>query len=867
MARTNSRKGSFAGRFFGFLGKTIGTVLLICVIGFIIFACIFTAYLRNYLMPQVSFSLDSFRLNQTSVIYYQDRDTGNYETLQNLYGDENRIWASYQEIPTNLIYATVAIEDKRFFEHHGVDWLRTMRASANLFMGSSNTTYGASTLTQQLVKNLTNDDEVTVRRKLVEIFRALEMEKQYSKNEIMEWYLNTIYLGEQAYGVRTASYAYFGKDVSELDLAQCASLIAITNNPSIYDPYISDYTREKNRERQLNILYEMLDQGYISEAEYQEARNEELVFVYANSSSEDGDGSDSGYYSYFVDQVIRDVVNDLAEATGYETEVISRMILGGGYQIYSTIDVDVQEAAEEVYENLENIPETDSAYQQLQSGIVIIDNDTGDISAIVGGVGEKTGSLTFSRATQSLLSPGSTIKPLSVYGPALNLGLITPASVYDDTPFTFGSNAWPKNENETYAGLTNVLTAMKQSTNTIAVKVLDDLSLDYAYSYAVNEMQLNSLVDAYDLNGVEYTDKSYWSLALGGMVQGVTIRKMAAAYASIENQGTYREARTYTKVLDSEGNVVLDNTQNSRDILSQKAAYYLTYMMQETVESGTGTEAKVPNMATAGKTGTTSDDKDRWFAGYTPYYTAVVWCGFDDPQEIVLTDESIDNPACVLWNKVMTRVNSGKTAASFLRPTDIIEVQVCADSGMLPTEWCTRDLRGDRTITIQLASEDVPISYCDKHIEKNICEAQGADGEPVYHLAGANCSKRGGTVAAYGLLNYSRQFPLGNIVVTDQQYCVGYFVKKTGYSEPRSAVLDPVNVECPIHKESTSSQTTTRSEDDGLINDGVFTGDIYETQRQQAQAQQQQIQQQQQAQQQQNILGQLFQQIQQALTG
>jgi penicillin-binding protein 1A len=808
MAHERKRESGKARRFFGGLGKGIGTILLTLMVGFLIFACIFTAYLRNYLMPQVSFSLDSFRLNQTSVIYYEDKETGNYETLQNLYGDENRIWASYSEIPTNLIYATVAIEDKRFFEHNGVDWGRTVKASMNLFMGSGST-YGASTITQQLVKNLTNDSEVTVRRKLVEIFRALEMEKQYTKEEIMEWYLNTIYLGEQSYGVRTAAYTYFGKDVSELDLAECASLIAITNNPSLYDPYISDTTEAKNKERQINILYAMLEQGYISEADYQEARNETLVFQYAESDSETV--SDSEYYSYFVDQVIRDVVNDLASATGYDTEVINRMILGGGYQIYSTLDVDAQQAAEEVYEDLDNIPKTSSTYQQLQSGIVIIDNDTGDIAAIVGGVGEKEGSLTLSRATQSLLSPGSTIKPIAVYGPALNLGLITPATVYDDTPFTFGATSWPKNEDETYRGRTNILSAMMNSTNTVAVKTLDDLTLDYAYSYATNEMGLSTLVDSYELGGVEYTDKSYWSLALGGMVQGVTIRDLTAAYAAVENGGTYREARTYTKVLDSEGNLVLDNTQSSHTAMSEKAAYYLTYMMQETVKNGTGKEAQIEGMSTAGKTGTTSDDKDRWFAGYTPYYTAVVWCGYDTPQEIVLEDDSIDNPASVLWNKVMTKVNEGKTNVEFSKPSDIIEVEVCADSGLLPTDWCVNDLRGDRTTTVLLAAEDVPTTYCNIHVETAICTS----GES-YHVANEYCAEKG-TVEKYGLLNYSRQFPVADIVVTDQQYCVGVLVKQSGYSEARCDTLDPVNKVCTIHTASrqiTTSRTIDNDDDD-----------------------------------------------------
>lgn len=783
------RSGSeFAHQFFHYFGKVAGTILLVFFITTVIFACIFTAYLRNYLMPQVSFSLDSFRLNQTSVIYYENKSTGQYETLQNLYGNENRIWVSYGDIPDNLVYATVAIEDKRFFEHNGVDWFRTTKASANLFMGSSDT-FGASTLTQQLVKNLTNDDEVTVRRKLLEIFRALEMERQYNKEEILEWYLNTIYLGEQAYGVRTASYTYFGKDVTQLDLAECASLIAITNNPSLYDPYISERCKERNKERQGYVLECMLEQKYITNAEYQAALSEELVFEYASGNAELVDNSNS--YSYFVDQVIRDVVEDLTASTGYDTEIITQMILGGGYQIYSTIDIEAQNAAENIYENLENIPATGNTYQQLQSSIVIIDNDTGDISAIVGGVGEKPGSLTLSRATQSLLAPGSIIKPLAVYAPALNLGLITPATVYDDTPYSFGSTAWPKNEDDQYHGLTNILDAMKRSSNTVAVKVLEDLTLDYAFDYAVDQMGLSTLVDSYEVNGEELTDKSLWSLALGGTVHGISIRDLTAAYAAIENGGTYRTARTYTKVLDSEGNLVLDNTQSTRDIMEEKTAYYLTYMMEETVKSGSGTEAQISGVSVAGKTGTTDDDKDRWFAGYTPKHTAVVWCGYDQPQEVVLTDNSIENPASVLFSRVLSQISTPDSG--FYKPSNIIEVELCQDSGLLPTSWCQHDLRGDRTVTIMMAAEDVPTEYCGVHVEQSLCYTNG-----TYHLATENC-EREGDVSQFGMLNINRQFPIAGIVVADQQFCIGYQTRQTGYTTPRCNTMDPYNEICPYH--------------------------------------------------------------------
>ena len=452
------------------VGKVVGTAALICFLGALVFFCIFALYIRNFILPQAELNIEGFSLDQTSVIYYLDED-GQPRELQKLYGDENRIWTQYEEIPTDLVLACVAIEDKRFFDHEGVDWLTTTRACANMFLGSKST-FGGSTITQQLIKNLTDHDEVTVRRKLIEIFRALEFEKNYDKKDILEWYLNTIYLGEQCYGVKSAAYAYFGKDVSELTTAECAALIGITNNPSIYDPYINE---DKCIERQKNILWAMHDQGYLTDAEYTEAKNQKLVFQWSSAAEEE---TDDYVYSYFVDQVIREVASDLSDTTGYSYDIAYQMVLSGGYSIYATIDPEVQAALESVYENELNIPATTGTWQTLQSAMVVIDNETGDIAGLVGGLGEKTGSLTFSRATQSYLSPGSIIKPVAVYALALEEGLITPQTVYDDTPFTtYNGLPWPKNENQRYRGLTTVETAMADSTNTVAVKVLDDLGL------------------------------------------------------------------------------------------------------------------------------------------------------------------------------------------------------------------------------------------------------------------------------------------------------------------------------------------------------------------------------------------------------
>jgi len=451
-----------------------------------------------------------------------------------------------------------------------------------------------------------------VRRKLVEIYRALEFEKTHTKPQIMELYLNIIPLGENCRGVQSASRVYFGKDVKDLTLAECASLIGITNNPSRYDPYIS---AENNKERQEIILSEMLKQGYINQAQYDEAVAQELVFTNASREKKKSDDN----YSWFVDQVINDVVNDLCDKTGYEYDIVYTMVKTGGYQIYSTVNPDVQAAVDQVYEDLSSLPATASS-QQLQSGIVIVDNTTGDIVALAGGVGKKQGSLVWNCATRSLLSPGSIIKPVAVYAPAIELGLITPATVMDDTPYSFTDTAtWPKNLDSTYRGLVSVEEAVEQSINTVPVKLVAQMTPEYSYSFAKDKMGLSTLVSSYKTtNGEELSDVNLWALALGSLTRGVTVRAMTAAYAAFANEGVWREARTYTIVKDSNGQVILDNTQESHVAMKDMTAWYITDMLKSTVEKGTGTAAQLENMTVAGKTGTTSRDFDRWFAGYTP---------------------------------------------------------------------------------------------------------------------------------------------------------------------------------------------------------------------------------------------------------
>lgn len=749
------KKGGF-GRFFAGLFKSIGTLMLVGVLSVLVFACIFAIYVKNDLSNQVDFSVEIPTMNQTSTIYCQDRQTGQWVELQKLYDSENRIWVEYDKLPRDLINACIAIEDKRFYEHAGVDWITTGKACAGLFLGNANA--GGSTITQQLIKNITGEKEVTVRRKIVEIFRALDYEKNNTKPQILEQYMNIIYMGEGCYGVQSAARVYFGKNVWDLTLAECASLIGITNNPSIFDPYINP---EKNRERQLIILNQMLEQEKISRAQYDEAVAQEMVFT--SKSVYEDDVSDSVYYSYFVDQVIRDVTRDLAEKGGISEAIATKMLYGGGYKIYCTMDPDIQKAMEETFEDLNNIPNTRSS-QQLQSAMVTIDNETGDVVGIIGGVGEKAGSLDWSRATQSTLSPGSTIKPISVYAPALDLGLITPSSVYDDTPLYFDNGqGYPRNQSGVYEGLVSVNYAVGQSLNTVPIKLVNRMGPAYCYTFAKDKMGLSTLVADVVIGGRNYTDAALAPMSMGGLTYGVTVRDMTAAYAALANGGNYRTARTYTRVTDGDGTPILENEQLWHSAIKSSAAWYMTYMLENTTITGTAVEARMEHVSVAAKTGTTTGSKDRWFAGYTPYYTGVVWCGYDDPEEIVLTD-STTNPALKLWKSVMDDVHEDKAPMYFQQPADVINCTYCRDSGLLATDACRNDPRGSRAVTRLLFRGDVPAGTCDVHVNVPICSVSG-------NAATEFCALyEGVTTHTVGLLDVERTFSVKGVSVTDQPY-------------------------------------------------------------------------------------------------
>lgn len=696
-----------AARITGLFFKTLGTLLLILITTGIIFTCIFAIYVKTSLTTELDINLDDFFLDQTSTIYYVDKD-GQLVELESLYKSVKGKWTRYEEIPDYLKYATVAIEDKRFFKHKGVDWYRTAGAFVNMFLKMKDT-FGGSTLTQQLIKNVTQYDDVTVKRKLLEIFRALEFEKNYSKEEILLWYLNTCALGENCRGVGAAANEYFGKEVSELTLAECASLIGITNNPSIYNPYIN---KEMNKERQELILREMLELGYIDQTEYENAVRQELVF----KSSEETEDTSQEAYSWYVDALIEDVIGDLMKAKNISYDMAEMLLHTAGYTIIAAIDPEIQAMVDSIYTNRDELPSgyIQSATQELQSAIVVMDPYTGDIVAMSGGIGEKKGSRILNRATMTLRPPGSTIKPIASYGPALDLGYIMPyTTFYDGADVKLNGTEWyPNNDNGKNEGLVTIRYAIQRSINTVAAQVIDMLKPEVSYYFLKNKVGVSSLVDNKD----GFSDIDYAPLALGQLTNGITVRELTEAYSIFPNNGIFTEGRTYIKILDSEGNVVIDNQTKSNVAISDVTAYYMNDMLQNVVTNGTGSPARLSNMPVAGKTGGSDKWRDRWFVGYTPYYVAAVWCGYDSPETM-----GSSNPSTVLWKKVMSQVHENLEYKEFSRPENMKRVTVCIDTGLLATDACAADVRGNHTMSLYMEATKIPNRSCTAHVWQEVC--------------------------------------------------------------------------------------------------------------------------------------------------
>ena len=786
--RQRKSTGKGTGRRVGFI---VGTVFLIGLCTTLMIGGIFMTYVKTTLVPTLEVRAEDYTMNLSSRIYYQDKETGEWVEYETLYGTENRIWADIEQMPDALWQAAVAIEDHRFFEHNGVDWRRTIGATVNMFIGMKDT-FGGSTITQQLLKNMTGDNSGTVNRKVREIFRALEFEKNYTKEQILELYLNTIYLGKGCYGVQTAANYYFGKDVSELSVAECACLIAITNNPYQYGPMSTlvitreDGTqvtaRELNKERQEQILDRMAgrqDTGlsYLTEEEADAAKAEVLQFTDGSTSADDLVAAASGgvkINSWFVDQVFLDVANDLAEAENISVKAAQQKIYNSGYNIYTTLDPEIQEIAESVYEDRSNLDVTSRNGQKLQSGITIIDPYTGDIVAMVGAVGEKERNLGWNYAT-GRRQVGSSIKPLTVYAPALDAGVVTMASTFDNYPVRLLNNSpWPKNSPQGYSGWTTLSKGVASSINTVAVQVVEKLTIPASYAFATEKLGLNLVTD--DMNTA--------ALGLGGLTHGLSTVEMAAAYATFPNGGIYHEPRTYVKVTASDGEtVVLENEGEEHVAMKETTAYFMNTLLQGVINSGTGGSAKFSGMTIAGKTGTTSENYDRYFVGYTPYYVAAVWTGYDSPEKISYSG----NPAITMWKKVMQKIHEDLPNKQFSKPTTGLEtVEVCLDSGLRPTDACRADVRGSaRVQTVTVAAGTAPTESCTMHTLVDYC----TEGKC---LAGEYCPAE--SVKQVGVLDYVREDYGESIKADDDAYLLVNMqkaVEETGCPVHTQAVVEP----------------------------------------------------------------------------
>ena len=726
----------------------VKSLLLIVVFTGVIFTGIFAVYVATCIIPNAHVDVSEISMSQSSIIYYQN-DAGEWKELETLHGGKNSIWADYDTMPKYLSEAAVAIEDKRFYQHHGVDWLRTGKAVVNLFVGFDST-FGGSTLTQQTIKNVTGDKEGTVKRKIMEIFRALDFERTHSKEDILELYLNNIYLGHGCYGVKTAAQTYFGKDVSDLTIAECADLIGITNNPSLYDPYNTEKTLQNNLERKDTILKEMYDQGKITEEEYNTAKAQQLVFTSGSDGSDD-----SEYYSWFVDQLITDVIADLQTEKGYSKEVATQLVYYGGLNIYSTQKPDVQKCVDEVYSDRSNLPYSSKGYD-MQSAITVLDPYTGDIVALAGGMGEKTGSRLFNYATAKRQC-GSAIKPISVYAPALDNGTITPASVIDDAPVrALNGKAWPVNSHSYYDGLVTVDEAIADSLNTCAVRVVEKLGVQASFDFMTEKLGISTLVSSTD--NPQRNDINSASMGLGGLTRGVSTVEMAAAYAPFVNQGIYTEPRTYTKITDQDGKIVLDNESDSWQAMKESTAYFMNKYLRQVVTSGTGGSATFSGMNVAGKTGTTPDNFDRYFVGYTPYYVAAVWTGY----EVNVKINASGNPSAQMFRKVMSKIHANLPNKNFFSvDSGLTSVSVCKDCGNLASDLCALDVRGSRVQKVQVASGTAPTKTCTCHVAIQWCTEGDA---PASQFCPAD------QVVEKSAVSYSREGVAASAGCRDEQY-------------------------------------------------------------------------------------------------
>ena len=692
--------------------------------------------------------------------------------------DSNRLPVTLDQIPVDLQHAVVAIEDERFYKHHGVDIKRTLRAGMKA-LTTGDFSEGASTITQQLLKNnvFTNWTSESTQlerftRKIQEQYLAVQVEKKTDKDTILENYLNTINLGAGSYGVQAAARQYFDKDIWDLNLSECATLAGITQNPTKFNPIINP---DSNRKRRKEVLQHMLDQNYITQDQYDEALADD-VYSRIQAAQEKNSSTENTVYTYFEDELTDQIINDLMNIKGYTKKQATNLLYSGGLKVYTTQDSKIQNILDEEYADPSNYPDTvqyeldyaltvtdpngnqvnyskemlqlyfqnedpdfdllfDSPEDgqtyvdkykasilangskvlaervnfapQPQSSMSVIDQHTGYVKALIGGRGEKTASLTLNRATDTTRQPGSTFKIVSTYAPALNEKGMTLATTFEDEPYEYPDGSPVNNATRSYNGTTTIRTAIQNSINVVAVKCLEkvtpELGLKYLDNFGFTTLAHGTEADK-DANGNVWSDANL-ATALGGITRGVTNVELCASYAAIANNGNYIKPIYYTKILDHNGNVLIENTAAERSVIKESTAFLLTSAMEDVVKQGTGTACQLDNMPVAGKTGTTEAYNDLWFVGYTPYYTCAVWSGYDNNEKL---PDYARNFHKALWKKVMTRIHDGLPSKEFEKPASVEKLSVCEETGLLPRAGCP-------VITEYFDVGTMPTEYCDQH--------------------------------------------------------------------------------------------------------------------------------------------------------